>query len=80
MIKIDRKNYICELSDSSDEIFIDVQFALHKAVHNAVVKNGGDFATAAKVVCNALADSLVDTEKYIQNQLKKGQENSEIKQ
>ena len=41
MIKVDRKNHICELSGSSNEILIDVQFALHKAVHNAVVKNGG---------------------------------------
>lgn len=38
MIKVDRKNHICELSGSSNEILIDVQFALHKAVHNAVVK------------------------------------------
>lgn len=46
----------------------------------AVVKNGGDFATAVKTVCNALADSLIDTEKFIQSQLKKDQDNSEMKQ
>lgn len=80
MIKVDRKNHICELSGSSNEVLIDVQFALHKAVHNAVVKNGGDFATAVKTVCNALADSLIDTEKFIQSQLKKDQDNSEMKQ
>ena len=80
MIKIDRKNHICELSGSPDEIFREVQFTLHRIIYLTVAKTGGDFATAVKTVCNALADSLIDTEKFIQSQLKKDQDNSEMKQ
>ena len=29
MIKVDRKNHICELHGDSDEILLDVQLVLH---------------------------------------------------
>lgn len=79
MIKIDRKNHICELSGSSDEIFKEVQFTLHKIIYLTVAKTGGDFAKAAIATCIALAESIINVDKDIRSKLEK-RDNSEVKQ
>lgn len=71
MIKVDRKNHICELHGESDEILLDVQLVLHKAIRDVAVKNGWDFEASAKTVCSVIADSLIYAEKFIQSQLAK---------
>lgn len=53
MIKVDRKNHICDLHGESDEILLDVQLVLHKAVRDVAVKTAGTLKLLPKQ-CAAL--------------------------